>query len=143
MDTVLTLRKRLHYLSAYLETCGRARSVRESVARALYPRDYLATDANMFSVRDLQEVKSGQVRERQSREGRVSSRDVVHRFKLFQLVSLLRKVFKLGEHHVLKRCLVCAGKGFICEVCRDGSPVYPFHLEDISQCTKCFTVFHK
>ena len=80
LDTVLTLRKRLHYLSAYLETCGRARSVRESVARALYPRDYLATDANMFSVRDLQEIKSGQVRERQSREGRVSSRDVVHRF---------------------------------------------------------------
>jgi hypothetical protein len=47
----------------------------------------------------------------------------------------------LCREHILT-CVLCQGKGFICEVCRDSNPVYPFDLESITQCPKCFTVFH-
>ena len=37
---------------------------------------------------------------------------------------------------------MCAGKGFICEVCRGDDVVYPFS-DGITQCEKCCTVFHE
>lgn len=54
----------------------------------------------------------------------------------------MSSAFSSGESHVLS-CVLCYGKGFICEVCKDPRPVYPFHLEAISQCAKCWNVFHR
>ena len=42
----------------------------------------------------------------------------------------------------IQGCLLCAGKGFICEVCKHSEPIYPFDLNSIIQCEKCFSVFH-
>ncbi|QQP35094.1 Uncharacterized protein FKW44_023224, partial [Caligus rogercresseyi] len=46
------------------------------------------------------------------------------------LPALLKALDKSSRNHILS-CLICKGHGFICE------------LEKISQCEKCFTVFHK
>ncbi len=63
-------------------------------------------------------------------------------FFLEQLPSVLKKAFSFGERHILG-CVLCSGKGFVCELCGRMPPIYPFHLEDISQCRHCFNVFHR
>ncbi len=55
--------------------------------------------------------------------------------------TFLRRAYNMAESHVVS-CLLCSGKGFVCELCSRLPPVYPFHLERISQCARCFTVFH-
>jgi hypothetical protein len=58
-----------------------------------------------------------------------------------QLKLLLRQAAHAGEQHIAG-CELCSGKGFICEVCKADQPIYPFDLGCISQCQKCFQVFH-
>ncbi len=60
----------------------------------------------------------------------------------FQLPALLKSAYSVGETHIL-RCVLCSGKGFVCELCSLLPPIYPFHLETISQCRRCFNVFHR
>ena len=54
----------------------------------------------------------------------------------------LQEVTRFARMHILGGCILCAGKGFICEVCKDKEPLYPFDLDSIVQCEKCFAVFH-
>lgn len=139
LGRVLVLRRKLVYLSAYLRTCrlqdcstrgrrGRGASY-TAFLEPLAPivsgagdnvpsREYLARDADRFCLRDLEEAASG------------------------ELITRLTASFRSGEAHVLS-CELCSGKGYICEFCRDPVPIYPFHLETISQCSRCFNVFHK
>ncbi|TRY62922.1 hypothetical protein TCAL_05139 [Tigriopus californicus] len=116
LDEVYILRKRLHYVHAYLATCREVK-VKDKFVNILSPRQYLFDDVDKYSLQDLEQVKSG------------------------QMAKLLKQALQLGESHVLK-CVLCSQKGFICEVCKTPKPIYPFHLEEISQCQQCFTVFH-
>ncbi len=59
----------------------------------------------------------------------------------FQLIPLLESALASGRSHVLS-CVLCSAKGFICEFCGHNKPVYPFDLELVSQCSRCFQVFH-
>ena len=54
----------------------------------------------------------------------------------------LQEAARFARSHILGGCILCAGKGFICEVCKDAEPLYPFDLNSIVQCEKCFAVFH-
>lgn len=116
LDEVYILRKRLHYIHAYLATCREVK-VKDKFVGMLSPRTYLFDDVDKYSLQDLEQVKNG------------------------QMAKLLKQALQLGETHIL-RCVLCSQKGFICEVCKIPKPIYPFHLEEISQCQKCFTVFH-
>ena len=119
LDTSYRLRKQLTYLSAYLTACSRAgqEGVKVALAEAVWPRDYLYSGTDMYSVRDMEQLYTG------------------------ELITTLTTAVSLCVKHVTS-CLVCSGRGFICEVCRDRSPVYPFHLDTASQCVECHTVFH-
>ena len=119
LDVAHRLRKQLIYLSAYLSACTRAsqEGVKVSLAETVWPREYLYTQTETYSLADLQQLHSG------------------------LLVSTLAAAVKLCLGHVSK-CLICSGRGFICEICRDKKPVYPFNLDTTSQCRDCHTVFH-
>lgn len=71
-----------------------------------------------YSVRDLEEVNNG------------------------KLKYALQEAACFARSHILGGCILCAGKGFICEICKDSEPLYPFDLNSIVQCEKCFAVFH-
>ena len=112
---VLTLRKKLHYMHIYLLTC-RNQEPLEGLRVLLGDREYLHGNVDMYSVRDLEEIGNG------------------------KLLDLLESAEKHCADHIYD-CLLCSGKGFICEVCRGEDVVYPFS-DKITQCEKCCTVFH-
>ena len=70
-----------------------------------------------YSIRDLEDVNNG------------------------KLKTTMQEVARFARTHIAD-CILCAGKGFICEVCKDKDPLYPFDMESIVQCEKCFAVFH-
>ncbi|CAL4208915.1 unnamed protein product, partial [Meganyctiphanes norvegica] len=54
------------------------------------------------------------------------------------------KIKELTQHcisHVAK-CQVCLGKGFICEICTEGDPIFPFQLESTALCQECRACYH-
>eukprot|EP00090_Calanus_glacialis_P015181 TRINITY_DN24037_c0_g1_i1.p1 TRINITY_DN24037_c0_g1~~TRINITY_DN24037_c0_g1_i1.p1 ORF type:complete len:775 (-),score=278.46 TRINITY_DN24037_c0_g1_i1:166-2490(-) len=119
LDTSYRLRKQLTYLSAYLTACSRAgqEGAKVSLAEAVWPREYLYTGTDMYSLRDMEQLYTG------------------------ELITTLTTAVGLCMKHV-SSCLVCSGRGFICELCKDRRPVYPFNLDTSSQCSECLTVFH-
>jgi len=119
IDIAQRLRKQLIYLSAYLSACSKANQegIKVSLAEIVWPREYLYTETEMYSINDVYQLHTG------------------------ELITTLTSAVKLCTDHVA-RCLVCSGRGFICEICRDKKPVYPFNLDTTSQCRDCHTVFH-
>ena len=119
LDQAHRLRKQLIYLSAYLTACPRAaqEGIKVTLAEIVWPRDYLYSGTEVYSIEDLEQLHSG------------------------QLIATLVSAVKLCIRHVTS-CLICSGRGFICEICRDKKPVYPFNLDTTSQCKDCNTVFH-
>ena len=119
LDCSHRLRKQLTYLEAYLTACAKANQegVKVALAEIVWPREYLYTDTEMYSIQDLEQLHSG------------------------LLISTLTSAVKLCTNHV-NSCLICSGRGFICEICKDKKPVYPFNLDTTSQCKDCHTVFH-
>jgi len=119
LDTSYRLRKQLTYLSAYLTACSRAgqQGVKVALAEVVWPREYLYTGTDLYSLRDMEQLFTG------------------------ELITTLTTAVKLCVKHVTS-CLVCSGRGFICELCKDKRPVYPFNLDTTSQCLECLTVFH-
>jgi len=119
IDQVLKSRKKLHYMHAYIIACKKA--IEQELAERLYNllggRDYLCTDTEIFSILDLEEIHAG------------------------QMGQLIKLGMDICSKHI-DGCLVCSGRGFICELCKDKRPVYPYNLESTSQCEHCFTVFH-
>jgi len=119
LDSCQRQRKQLGYLRAYIFACSRAADLNlaEELLRLMGGRDHLYTDTNTFSFMDLEELEKG------------------------ELTTALKNAIKFCLGHV-SSCLICAGRGFICEVCQDKRPVYPFNLDSTSQCQDCCTVFH-
>jgi len=119
IDIAQRLRKQLIYLSAYLSACSKANQegIKVTLAEIVWPREYLYTETEMYSINDVNQLHSG------------------------ELITTLTAAVKLCIDHVA-RCLICSGRGFICEICRDKKPVYPFNLDSTSQCRDCHTVFH-
>ena len=118
LKEVFELRKQLRYMDAYLSTCSDGRSpVKAAFRKMLWPRLYLYEDVDMCAMKDLEEINNG------------------------KLVSLLSNAVKFAKSHIMS-CILCSGKGFICNVCFDDEVIYPFDLDAIMQCNKCFTVFH-
>jgi len=119
LEEASRLRKQLIYLVAYLTACSRAQAegVKVALAEVVWPREYLYTSTDTYSIQDMEQLHRG------------------------ELVTTLQAGLRLCTQHVMS-CLVCSGRGFICEVCQDKRPVYPFNLQSTSQCQECQTVFH-
>ena len=111
LEEASRLRKQLIYLVAYLSACSRAQAegVKVALAEVVWPREYLYTSTDIFSIQDMEQLHRG------------------------ELVTTLQVGLRLCTRHVMS-CLVGSGRGFICEVCQDKRPVYPFNLQSTSQC---------
>lgn len=120
-------RRRLKFMLAYLTTCA---GTKVSNRRSCNPgriferivgerRKYLFECEELISMADFEDIKSG-------------------RMKI-----ILGEAEDFGTVHILKDCVLCAGRGFICEVCQDPKPIYPFDLDVILQCKGCLSIYHK
>ncbi|XP_076324013.1 run domain Beclin-1-interacting and cysteine-rich domain-containing protein rubicon isoform X3 [Tachypleus tridentatus] len=107
LDLVREYRTQLFYLKDYIGTCRNCERLQEEFDKS---QAYLIHEVHTYSIQDLVQVKSGKLPER------------------------LRNLMLYSVNHV-KQCALCHGKGFICEVCRDGRDIiFPFQLVKVTQC---------
>ncbi|XP_068219744.1 differentially expressed in FDCP 8 homolog isoform X3 [Palaemon carinicauda] len=115
LGTVKKLREDLLVMKQYLGTC---RSAQESrMLRQLEERQHFVENAHMYSLQDLIDTNSG------------------------QLVEYLKKVHESFSNHIKNECLVCQGKGYICEICDVSEIIFPFD-GGVVICSGCSTVLH-
>lgn len=115
LSTVKKLREDLLTMKQYLSTC---RSAQESrILRQLEERQHFVENAHMYSLQDLIDVNSG------------------------LLVDYLKKIHGNFLTHIKNECLVCQGKGYICEICDVSEIIFPFD-GGVVVCAGCSTVLH-
>ncbi|CAL4151673.1 unnamed protein product, partial [Meganyctiphanes norvegica] len=115
MAEMQILRTQLLYIQAYLFTCRSG--VGEKLKKKLWPREHLYEHVHLYSTYDLESVAGG------------------------QLVSLVRSAVAWGRDHITQ-CVICAPRGFICEMCDDCTVLYPFQLGITNTCPDCYAVSH-
>ena len=96
-----------------------AQPISQSVS---FYRQHFVDDPDHYSLQDLIDVKSG------------------------ELTEFLSKILENFEEHI-RGCVLCAAKGFFCELCDSGSrpddrPIFPFD-DAASRCPDCRGVFHR
>jgi len=111
----LELREKAVGVAKYLISCRLAKSQMEaSTLSSLLSIE----DAKMMSLQDLCLIRIG-----------TYNQD-------------LEQLIESGLSHVYN-CDLCQAHGFICEICRDSSVIYPFQEEAaVIQCKQCFACFH-
>ncbi|XP_045625788.1 differentially expressed in FDCP 8 isoform X2 [Procambarus clarkii] len=115
LSTVKKLREDLLIMKQYLGTCRTAQESR--MLRQLEERQHFVENAHMYSLQDLVDVNSG------------------------VLVEYLKKVHSSFSSHIKKECLVCQGKGYICEICDASEIIFPFD-GGVIVCTVCSATLH-
>ncbi|XP_045131398.1 run domain Beclin-1-interacting and cysteine-rich domain-containing protein-like isoform X2 [Portunus trituberculatus] len=107
-------RLQLYYALPYINTCSRANNEK----KLMYNRpQHWASDPQAYSLEDLISAKNG------------------------SFVGEVKKITKLYINHIAK-CQVCAGQGFICEICGEGEPIFPFQLDSTALCATCSACYH-
>lgn len=107
-------RLQLYHAQPYITTCSRAHNEMKMVESR--PQHW-ASDPHAYSLEDLILAKNG------------------------SLVGEVKKLTKLCINHIAK-CQVCAGRGFICEICGEGDPIFPFQLDSTALCATCSACYH-
>lgn len=116
MSRVREYRTALHHLQQYVRTCRCAITHQAELERFA---PHLLDSPDVYSLEDLQEVRSG------------------------TLVESLRRVYHDCAEHCMK-CPLCHAHGFICERCHDGRDIiFPFQLSSTFQCPACGACFHR
>lgn len=113
MSRHLDLRKQLTLVRAYLHTCA---VLDEQVLLDI--KDYMLEESGLYSLADFLDVQNG------------------------ALKATLEKAVAAGRGHVLT-CRLCSQRGFLCEICKDTTPIYPFDLANVYRCDICGSVSHK
>lgn len=116
MREILNLRSQAFFLRSYCFTCTQD-SISFELTKLVWPREHLIEHIHLYSLEDLEQVKSG------------------------ALAQLLKSVVSFGRRHV-HNCMLCCQKGFICEICKSPQIIYPFDTDSVYRCHKCQTVFH-
>jgi len=107
-------KKQVEYLLNYLNICTATKSTKvQSILRSLQ-----SFDPVKYSMSDLARTEDGTLFTEYTDSG----------FEVTQ--------------HVLE-CELCKAKGYICEICQDPRPYYPFQIGICVQCPDCKTFFHK
>lgn len=101
--------------------------------------EYFTNDTDLWSMADLVAVKNGSFVNFlqhliQQGEGHISKCEV----SLHAIMSNEIIIDLVGSVFLLK---LCVARGFICEVCRSDSVVYPWQL-NIQQCSNCGACTH-
>ncbi|GAM19157.1 hypothetical protein SAMD00019534_023320 [Acytostelium subglobosum LB1] len=119
LNKVLELRKKLHFISEYIETC-RNKSALESLSTLkLY---IINENVHLYSLADLERCNNGTLEP--------------------QIFDVLEKY----THHVTKTCSTCKGKGFICEFCNTDQLLFSWmklDIQNVIQCSKCQSLAHR
>lgn len=115
MAQMQLLRTQLTFLRSYIFTCKQ--SIAEDLRMRLWPREYLFEHVHLYAIDDLLEIPSS------------------------VLSQTLQKVIAFAKKHIMS-CQLCLLKGFICEVCKNPKPIYPFDIESTYHCEKCWAVYH-
>ncbi|KAH7727338.1 RUN domain containing protein [Aphelenchoides avenae] len=116
MAKIKQLRKKLSLVAMYLLSCKQ--SVADDLQRRLSPHDYLYKEIHLYSIVDLENAISGVLERR------------------------LNSVINFAINHV-HSCALCLQKGFICELCSSKRVIYPFQIDIVFRCKKCFSVYHR
>ncbi|CAL4185658.1 unnamed protein product, partial [Meganyctiphanes norvegica] len=57
------------------------------------------------------------------------------------LIAYITNIHKIFKNHIKKECLICQGKGYICEICDVSEIIFPFD-GGVVVCEGCNTVLH-
>ena len=96
IDLAARKRQKLVYLIAYISACARAGDTEQKIGELLRGRAHLYADSHWYAIGDLEELHRG------------------------ELMEALQRAVRCALGHV-DGCLVCAGRGFICELCQVGT----------------------
>eukprot|EP01134_Creolimax_fragrantissima_P003077 CFRG3077T1 len=106
------LRVKLGHLFHYVRLCRVGEPFMSRVQHT-----YLADNPTIYSMVDMYDVYSGQMR------------------------AYLRKLVSIFREHVLE-CELCIARAYVCEMCNDRSHIFPFDTEDTYQCDICSGLYH-
>lgn len=116
LSMVKKLREDILLMKRYLETCRNAQETR--MLRQLEERQHFVENTHMYSLQDLIDAETG------------------------VLVAYLQRVHHSFSEHIKTSCLVCQGKGYICEICDVSEIIFPFD-GGVVVCDGCSTVLHQ
>lgn len=111
------LRCQAFFVRSYCSTCVQD-SISLELAKLVWPREHLVKQADIYSLEDLNQIKSGALKQ------------------------VLKSVISFGKQHVLS-CMLCCQKGFICELCNSSQIIYPFDTAIVYRCIECQCIYHK
>lgn len=110
------LRHSMKLMTKFLFQCRFAAKEPKLLSR-LEDRPYLYKTENIYSLRDLLELKDG------------------------TLLPIAEAAQDAWERHIRKECLLCSAKGSYCELCNSKQVIFPFDV-GVSQCSKCKAALH-
>lgn len=116
LSLVKKLRTNLNDMRRYLCEC-RIATAAKILEGAIGTKRHLIQNIDMYSISDLIEVESGAI------------------------VDFLNRTFATYEQHI-RKCQLCSGKGYVCEICRNVEVLFPFD-DGAVNCKTCGTVFHR
>lgn len=116
LSLVKKLRTNLNDMRRYLTEC-RIATNSKLLENAVSTKRHLVQCVNMYSMADLIGVENG------------------------SLTEFLNKLFMTFELHI-RKCELCAGKGYVCEICSNIEVLFPFD-DGAIHCKTCSTVFHR
>lgn len=116
LSLVKKLRTNLNDMRRYLTEC-RIATHSKLLENAVSTKRHLVQSINMYSMADLIGVENA------------------------ALIDFLNKLFMTFEQHI-RKCELCSGKGYVCEICSNIEVLFPFD-DGAIQCKRCTTVFHR
>lgn len=116
LSLVKKLRSNLNDMRRYLTEC-RIATTEKLLENSIGCKRHLVQSVNMYSIADLIGVDNG------------------------SLIEFLNKLFAMFEQHI-RKCALCSGKGYLCEICSNEEILFPFD-DGAIHCKNCRTVFHR
>ncbi|VDK74320.1 unnamed protein product [Litomosoides sigmodontis] len=110
------LRQNILLMKCYFICCKVARKQR--ILQNLKHRQHFVENSDMYSLLDLVDLYQG------------------------RLLPDIEGIIRIYTEHITKDCLICKGKGFICELCDDAAIIFPF-FENVAICRNCLATFHQ
>lgn len=116
LSLVKKLRTNLNDMRRYLTEC-RIAAYSKLIENSIGGRRHLIQCTNMYSMSDLISVENSTI------------------------IEFLNKLFSTFEQHI-RKCELCTGKGYVCEICSNIEVLFPFD-DGAIHCKRCTTVFHR
>eukprot|EP00730_Choanoeca_flexa_P018108 TRINITY_DN8789_c0_g1_i1.p1 TRINITY_DN8789_c0_g1~~TRINITY_DN8789_c0_g1_i1.p1 ORF type:complete len:1252 (+),score=285.50 TRINITY_DN8789_c0_g1_i1:140-3895(+) len=116
LDKLAKLRKKLVAMMTYLLSCSMA--TKTQLLKGLRNRPHFVRGERLYSICDMMSLHEK------------------------TLLPRVEEIVKVSEAHIREECTTCRSKGFICEICGDDKPIYPFDFETSTQCLNCRSTFH-